>query len=197
MEKTTLRCPALWMRPLAEQDIAPILKYASAPEIAANTFVPHPYPPAAAHEFVRKVADEWQSEQAYTFAIIEAQSGCFAGCMGIHLAREHKRAEVGYWIGLPYWGRGLATQALRLVIQFGFEQLGLNRIAAGHFADNPASGRVMQKANMRYEGTRRAYHYHRDSFKDSVWYAILREEYEKLQGLPHPPKHQGERSQRK
>ena len=180
MKKTILRCPALWMRPLAEQDIAPILKYASAPEIAANTFVPHPYPPQAAHEFVRKVGEEWRSDQAYTFAIIEAQSDCFAGVMGIHPVREHKRAEVGYWIGLPWWGRGLATQALRLVIQFGFEELGLKRIAAGHFARNPASGRVMQKANMRCEGTRRAYHYHRDGCQDSVWYAILREEYEKL-----------------
>ncbi|MYE79428.1 MAG: GNAT family N-acetyltransferase [Chloroflexi bacterium] len=179
MKKTILRGSALWMRPLAEQDIAPILKYASAPEIAANTFVPQPYPPKAAQEFVRKVSKEWQSGQAYTFAIIEAQSGCFAGVMGIHPVPEHKRAEVGYWIGLPFWGRGLATQALRLVIQFGFEELGLNRIAAGHFADNPASGRVMQKAGMRCEGARRAYHYHRDSFKDSVWYAILREEYAK------------------
>lgn len=180
MKDKILRCSPLWMRPLAEQDIAPIMKYASAPEIAANTFVPHPYPPKAAHEFVRKVGEEWRKDQGYTFAIIEAQSGCFAGCMGLHPVPEHQRAEVGYWIGLPYWGRGLATQALRLLIQFGFEELGLNRIAAGHFTHNPASGRVMQKANMRYEGTWRAYHYHRDGFKDSVWYAILREDYEKL-----------------
>ncbi|MCY4145805.1 MAG: GNAT family N-acetyltransferase [Chloroflexi bacterium] len=178
MEKTILRCPALCMRPLAEQDIAAILKYASAPEIAANTFVPHPYPPEAAHEFVQKASEAWRSEQDYTFAIIEAQSDSFAGVMGIHPVQEHQRAEVGYWIGLPFWGRGLATQALRLLIRFGFEKLGLNRIAAGHFAGNSASGRVMQKAGMRCEGTRRAYHYHRDSFKDSVWYAILRDEYE-------------------
>ena len=180
MKKTILRCPALWMRPLAEQDIASILEYVYAPEIAANTFVPHPYSPEAAHEFVRKASEDWRNGKDYTFAIIEARSDCFAGVMGIHLVPEHQRAEVGYWLGRPFWGRGLATQALRLLIQFGFEELGLNRIAAGHFAHNPASGRVMQKANMRYEGTRRAYHFHRDGFKDSVWYAILREDYEKL-----------------
>ncbi|MCY3582688.1 MAG: GNAT family N-acetyltransferase [Chloroflexi bacterium] len=179
MKGTILRGSALWMRPLAEQDIAPILQYASAPETAANTFVPHPYPPEAAHEFVQKVSEAWRNDEAYTFAIIEAELDRFAGTMGIHPVHQHKRAEVGYWIGLPFWGRGLATQALRLIIQFGFEELGLNRIAAGHFAGNPASGRVMQKAGMRCEGTRRAYHYHRDSFKDSVWYAILREEYAK------------------
>ncbi len=177
MKKTILHGSTLWMRPLEEQDIAPILQYASAPEIAANTFVPQPYPPDAAQEFVRQASEHWGSGHAYTFAIIEARLDRFVGCMGIHPVQQHKRAEVGYWIALPYWGQGLATQALRLVIRFGFEELGLNRIEAGHFAGNPASGRVMQKAQMRYEGTRRAYHNHRDSFKDSVWYAILREDY--------------------
>ena len=89
---------------------------------------------------------------------------------------------VGYWIGLPYWGRGLATAALRLIIEFGFETLQLNRIAAGHFPQNPASGRVMQKANMRYEGTLRGALLHRDTYKDELRYAILREEFRCQQG---------------
>ena len=101
--------------------------------------------------------------------------------MGIHPAPEHDRAEVGYWIGKPFWGRGLATAALRLLLQFGFETLQLNRIEAGHFDYNPASGRVMEKAGMRFEGVRRQYVWHRDRYKDVRWYAILREDYDALQ----------------
>ena len=147
------------------------------PEIPKNTFVPHPYPPEAAQEFVQKAQEKWQADEDFTFAIIDKATGKFAGCMGIHPIAAHHRAEVGYWIGKAFWNRGLATAALRLLIQFGFEQLQLNRIEAGHFVHNAASGRVMQKANMRYEGLRRGYLLHREQYKDAHWYAILRGEY--------------------
>ena len=72
---------------------------------------------------------------------------------------------------------GLAIAALRLIIQFGFDRLQLNRIEAGHFPDNLASGRVMQKANMRFEGVRRQSALHRERYKDVVYYAILRDDH--------------------
>lgn len=165
------------LRPLAAADHADILRYAVAKEIAANTFVPRPYPPEAAAEFIRKTQDDRKNAVGFTFAVIEADSEDFAGCMGIHVNWDHKRADIGYWIGLPFWGRGLATAALRRLIQFGFDELRLNRIEAGHFVHNPASGRVMQKANMRYEGLRRGYCWHREAYKDLHWYAITQADY--------------------
>lgn len=178
MDDVWLENESLLMRPLEECDASAILDLAAAPEIAANTFVPHPYPPEAAGEFIQSGRERWRADEAYVFAIIEKTSGRFAGCMGIHLVPEHSRAEVGYWIGLPYWGRGLATAALRLLLQFGFETLRLNRIEAGHFSNNPASGRVMEKAGMRLEGRRRKYFRHHEQFKDVLWRAILREDYD-------------------
>ncbi len=178
MEDIVLEDALARMRPIADQDIPSIQHLASAEEIARNTFVPHPYPPGAAAEFVQKAQEHWQNEDGFVFAIIEKESGQFAGCMGIHPTPAHNRAEVGYWIGLPFWGRGLATAALRLLIQFGFEELKLNRIAAGHFPQNPASGRVMQKADMRYEGRLRGTRFHRGEYKDELHYAILRQDYE-------------------
>ena len=172
-----LQGEALLLRPLEARDAEDILRLVDAREIAENTFVPKPYPPEAASEFVRGRRENWRNDEAYVFAIIEGQGERFSGCIGLHPVYEHSRAEVGYWIGKPYWGRGLATAALRLLVQFGFEKLKLNRIEAGHFTHNPASGRVMQKANMRPEGVRRRYVWHRDQFKDLHWYAILREEY--------------------
>ncbi|MCY3833772.1 MAG: GNAT family protein [Chloroflexi bacterium] len=166
------------MRLLETGDIPALQRLAAAEEIAKNTFVPHPYPPDAARDFVQKAREQWRNEEAFVFAILEKTSEHFVGCMGIHLTPAHNRAEVGYWIGLPYWGRGLATAALRLIIQFGFEELKLNRIAAGHFPHNPASGRVMQKANMRYEGLLRRSILHHGKYKDEARYAILRDDYE-------------------
>ena len=180
MDHVKLENETALIRPLEARDSSAIQDLAAAPEIAANTFVPHPYPPEAASEFVQKGQESWRSGEAYVFGIIDKSSQRFAGCMGIHPAPEHNRAEVGYWIGLPFWGRGLATAALRLLLQFGFETLKLNRVEAGHFDYNPASGRVMEKAGMRREGLRRQYVLHHEEFKDLVWYAIMREDYEAL-----------------
>ena len=178
MKKHVLDGDLARMRPLETGDIPAIQRLAAAREIAINTFVPHPYPPEAGREFVQKAREQLQAEEAYVFAILEKPSERFVGCMGIHPTPAHHRAEVGYWVGLPYWGRGLATAALRLVIQFGFEELKLNRIAAAHFPHNPASGRVMQKANMRYEGLLRGSIFHHGEYKDEARYAILRADYE-------------------
>jgi len=178
VKKPELNSDLVRMRPLDTVDIPAVQRLAAAEEIARNTFVPHPYPPDGAEEFVQHAREGWRKDEAYVFAIMEKASEEFAGCMGIHPEPAHHRAVVGYWIGLPFWGRGLATAALRLIIQFGFETLQLNRIAAGHFPQNPASGRVMQKANMRYEGTLRGSLLHRDEYRDEIRYAILRAEFE-------------------
>lgn len=178
MKDLVLQGKALTMRPLEAGDVPDIHVLVQSKEIADNTFVPMPYPPEAALEFVKSRRELWRTDEAYVFGIIEKLSDRFAGCMGLHPVPDHFRAEVGYWIGKPYWGRGLATEALRLLIQFGFERIKLNRIEAGHFAGNTASGRVMQKANMRFEAVRRQALWHRDRFRDAHWYAILREEYE-------------------
>jgi len=182
MQERILEDSLTRLRPLRMADCAAILRYAAAPEIARNTFVPHPYPPQAAQEFVQQSQAKWRAGEAYVFAILEQASGQFVGCMGLHPAPAHNRAEVGYWIGKAFWGRGLATAALRLVLRFGFEDLQLNRIEAGHFVHNPASGRVMAKANMRREGLRRDYVWHHEKYKTVIWYAILRRDYASAAG---------------
>ena len=88
-----------------------------------------------------------------------------------------ERAELGYWVGKPFWGQGYCTEAAQAVIAYGFQTLGLNRIQAHHFGRNPASGRVMQKLGMRYEGLERQYHKKWGQFEDGLGYAILREDF--------------------
>jgi len=178
MEAPILESDIIKMRRLEHTDFANIIHYASAIEIANNTFVPHPYPPEAAIEFIAVTRDAWDNNSGFVFALIEKANDNFVGVMGLDPEPKHHFAEIGYWIGKPFWGKGYATSALRLIIQFGFEILEINRLQARHFTHNPASGRVMQKAGMIYEGTSRQAFYHREVYKDSVLYAMLKEDYD-------------------
>ena len=102
------------------------------------------------------------------------------GVIGLHVKSRDRVAELGYWIGVPYWGRGYATEAARAVMSHGFEDLGLNRIYAGYFARNNASGNIMRKLGMTHEGTLRQHHCKWGEFVDVVMYGILADEWEEL-----------------
>jgi len=86
------------------------------------------------------------------FAINLKESGELIGAIGMALKLDQELAELGYWIGKPYWSRGYCTEAARVVLHFVFTELHLNRVYAHHFSHNPASGRVMQKIGMHHEG---------------------------------------------
>jgi RimJ/RimL family protein N-acetyltransferase len=98
------------------------------------------------------------------------------GAVGLRVDRDHARAELGYWIGKPYWGRGYATEAARAALRWGFDSLGLERIYAYHFARNAASGRVLRKIGMTPEGIARRHVRKWGEYHDSPLYSILRGE---------------------
>ena len=111
-----------------------------------------------------------------------ATSGALFGAIGLMVAMEHRRAELGYWIGRPYWGRGYCTEAAGEMLRYGFEELGLHRILARHFGLNPASGRVMQKIGMTREGQMRQHFFKWDHYEDIEFYGVLSEEWLSLAG---------------
>jgi RimJ/RimL family protein N-acetyltransferase len=115
--------------------------------------------------------------------------GTLLGSISLHISQQDARAEVGWWIGVPYWNRGYCTEAARALLGYGFETLDLNRIQGRHLARNPASGRVMIKIGMRYEGTMRQAVCKWGVFEDVVLYAILKSEYAILRKeyAPGPP----------
>ena len=89
----------------------------------------------------------------------------------------HARGEIGYCIGKPWWGMGIMSETLSAVIRFSFEQVGFQRLQAVHSLFNPASGRVMQKVGMQYEGTMRRYSLANDgrkTYDDHLMWAVLR-----------------------
>ncbi len=164
----------LLLRPLHPDDAPAVQRLASAYEIAENTLlIPHPYPEGAAAAWIARPRDP----DHHVFAITLRDGGDLVGAIGLEAKPDHGRAEIGYWVGVPYWNRGYVTEAARAVLGFGFESLGLHRIFAMHFTRNPASGRVMQKLGMKHEGTLREHEKKWDVFVDCEVYGILHSEW--------------------
>jgi RimJ/RimL family protein N-acetyltransferase len=111
--------------------------------------MPHPYRLKDAEDFIERCEHrDWQTD--VTFAI-ELEDEGFVGCLGFFQNAE-RQLETGYWIGRPWWGRGLATEALKGALVWASRDWGKRFVTAGHYADNPASGVVLTKAGFLYTG---------------------------------------------
>lgn len=180
MTKTipALRSTRLILRPFAQSDAHAVARYAGEKDIAATTLsIPHPYSLDMAVEWIGTHAEMYARGESATFAITLAESLQLVGAIGLVRHKEHDRAELGYWVGKPHWNRGYASEAALLVVDFGFESWQLERIFAHHFATNPASGKVMEKAGMQYEGCLRHHVKKWGQYQDLKIYSILREEW--------------------
>lgn len=175
----TLETPRLVLRPFAPDHAPQVRELAGDARVADTTLnIPHPYPDGIAEQWIATHAAAFADGTGATFAITEKDS-TLCGSISMMIALRHQRAEIGYWLGVPFWGRGYTTEAALAVVHFGFTVLHLNRINAHHFARNPASGRVMQKIGMRYEGTLHQHMRKGDQFEDLLCYAILRDEWQR------------------
>ncbi len=111
----------------------------------------------------------------FNWAIEHKESGKVIGNISVVRLRENiGAADMGYCIGRAWWGRGFMPEALKAVMEYLFDVVGLNRIAACHDANNPRSGRVMDKAGMKPEGTLRAAGNNNCGICDEVWHSMLR-----------------------
>ena len=174
MEQPTLRTARLVLRPFTLADAPRVQQLAGAREVALNTLmIPHPYPDGAAEEWIRS-HEAKLAEGAINFAI---DDGALVGAIALTVKRDDEVAEIGYWLGVPFWGRGYTTEAAAEVVRYGFEELNLNKIYAAYFVRNPASGAILRKLGMRYEGTLRQQHKKWGEYIDVEFYGILRNEY--------------------
>lgn len=169
--------PRLVLRPFALTDAADVQRLAGDRAIADMTLnVPHPYPDGAAERWIATAAALYAHGEEARFAITTAPDG-LVGAVGLRIVPRHRHAELGYWIGREFWGRGYATEAARLVVEYGFGELGLHRIVAHHLTRNPASGRVLLKLGMRHEGHAREHVLKWGQFEDLEAYGLLSREY--------------------
>jgi len=173
-----LETERLTLRLFQQEDAPQVERLAGSYEVALNTLtIPHPYPEGAAVEWIASNEKAFEEGRLLNFAIIVRETGEIAGSIGLVMTPQHDKAEIGYWIGVPFWNRGIATEAGKALIDYGFSEWNLNRIDAGHFDRNPSSGRVLQKLGMQYEGKLRQSIKKWDEYLDVEYYAILRSDW--------------------
>jgi [ribosomal protein S5]-alanine N-acetyltransferase len=175
----TLTTPRLVLRPFSRADADAVCKLAGAREIAQYTLhIPYPYERQMAVTWIASHADRFARGEGVTLAVTLRDSGDLVGAMGLSVDDENDNGELGYWIGVPYWGRGYATEAAKALLAYGFGKLNLHRIYACHLAPNVASGRVMQKLGMVREGTLREHVAKWGQRYDLVMYGLMRSEHD-------------------
>jgi len=175
MTPLTLETDRLVLRIHREEDLSTLVQLAGAREVAATTLrIPHPYTEQDAREFIANCEADANAGRVTRFAITRRGDGQFCGGIGLRLDHAHHHAELGYWLGVPFWGQGYATEAAHAVVDYGFDALGLHRIYASHFAPNVASGGVLRKIGMRHEGCHRGHICKWDKFYDLECYGMLK-----------------------
>lgn len=122
---------------------------------------------------------EYSSQENYNWAIEIKENRSVVGSIGLmNIDNNIENCEVGYCIGRAFWNKGITTEAFLAVINFAFKEVVFERITGRHHVDNVASGRVMEKCGLQYEGTLRKIHkINSGSLVDCKYYSILKEEY--------------------
>lgn len=125
-------------------------RLAGDPRVADTTHrIPHPYEDGMAEEWIKSHETSFADGTQVVFAVTLIENETLVGAVGLAVSPAENAAEIGYWVGVPFWNKGIATEATAAVIDYGFSQLQLRKLSAWHLLRNPSSGRVMQKAGMR------------------------------------------------
>jgi [ribosomal protein S5]-alanine N-acetyltransferase len=165
-----ISCPTCLLRPLVPDDAASLARHANDHDIARNLRdrFPHPYTLADAESYIAHVA---RRPVVTSFGIIvDGEAiGSISLMVGDDIAR--RSAEVGYWIGRAFWGRGIVTDALRATTRYAFDELALARVFAVPFATTTASARVLEKAGYVLEGVMRQSAFKEGKLLDQLLYA--------------------------
>ena len=130
--------------------------------------------------FMNEWQESYKENTSYKWLVVEKSSNEIIGSIAaVKVNEKNKTVEIGYCYGSKWWNKGYATEALKAVIKFFFEEIGVETISADHLTANPASGKVMKKAGMTYEGTLRNRMIDKITNKPMGLevYSILREEF--------------------
>ena len=161
------------IRPIVKEDAKRIAKYANNREIWLNLrdYFPHPYSLDDAYGFVEMVNGPGSNK---IFAIANEEG--FIGVVGIHPLTDiyGRTAELGYWLGEPYWSKGHVSKAVELMIDYTWQETDIIRIEAGVFDYNPASMRVLEKCGFYEEAIRKNRLIKDGKICDEHMYVLLR-----------------------
>ncbi len=168
----------LRLRPFLAEDAEAVQDLAGMREIADTALsIPHPYSLDAAKAWIAGQVFSFRQSTSLHFAIELQESGELIGAIElVHIDPNPAQAELGFWVGKPWWGRGYATEAACEIIRYGFESLSLNRIYARFLSRNPRSAHLLRRLRMKKEGVLRQSARKWNVLEDVVVYAIVRDD---------------------
>jgi RimJ/RimL family protein N-acetyltransferase len=175
VDDVRLATPRLVLRELALEDAPAVHAWAADPEVAR--YMPWgPNTPEQTEAFLRDaVPTRWETpRRTFELGIVLRASGRLVGACGLRIrSLDDRVADLGYTLRRDTWGQGLATEAARALVEFGFRRLGMHRIWATCHVDNARSARVLEKAGMRREGRLRENVRKDGAWRDSWLYAVV------------------------
>lgn len=170
----TIETDRLLLRLFTEEDAEKVTVLCNNYNIFKRTMtLPYPYTLDCALSWIANHEQNFDSDRMYELAITDKISSQLYGAIAISNHMQHKNGEMAYWVGEQYWGNGYGTEAAQAMIDFVFEEKNFHRVYARHFKSNPASGKIMEKCGMQYEGTLKDHVFKIDRFEDIVHYGIV------------------------
>lgn len=173
-----LQTSRLILRQMKLSDVNALIRYAHNEKIADNIFnIPFPYLEKDAIQRFNTILQGFEAKERYIFAITLQEKNELIGEIGIHLDDQKHAAEMGYWLAEEYWSKGFISEAVQVILAFGFNQLGLNKIFATHFLDNPASGKVLKKNRMIKEAELKDHYFYNGRVRSIAQYRLTKDEF--------------------
>jgi len=182
IQQPTLKTSRLKLRPFCSADDQRVAKLVNDEETSRNLKgVDFPYSLEDATSWISELPGEWEQGKSAVFAICVKGTDSpdaeeLVGAVGIVLDQQSSRGELGYWVGRDFWGQGIATEACQSMLDFGFNELGLNKVVAECLDRNPASANVLKKIGMVQEGLLKQ-HFRKnvaDQYCDVLAFGILK-----------------------
>ncbi len=162
------------LRPFKQKDAQSLKKYINNEKIYKNTLhIPYPYTIKDARKWLKKVLKQRKKKNPNQINFAIDMDSQVVGSIGLKEIEGHK-AELGYWLAEKHWGKGIMTEAVKIVTNFGFDKLGLRRIYAYVFTFNKGSIRVLEKAGYKQEGILKKHVKKEDKFMDDYLFAKVK-----------------------
>ncbi len=173
----TLETDRLILRRYSSEDAAAMYKNWASDDKVTRCLT---WPTHSSQDITQSIIDEWvnsySDERYYHWAIVLKENGNepIGDIAVVHIKEKASVAHIGYCLGSAWWNKGITSEALKAVMDYLFDVVGVNRIEARHDANNPNSGKVMQKCGMKYEGTLRSSGWNNQGICDECYYGLLK-----------------------